>query len=129
MAPEDILRRILAADVSSRNWEETVGPCLEPSGKPWIILSDYIAALRLEPSGLRLSEPMIRGPRAKVLVSAKGDSGPFMATLSLGADGQWRLRSFDYQCPACFGCGVLGDHPNWELCVSCGATGWGDDNF
>jgi hypothetical protein len=130
MAPEDVLKHILTSAVSTQNWQETVGPWLEssPAGK-WIILSDYIAALRLNASSLRLSPPMVRGSTAKILVSAKGDSTPFMAKLFLRADGQWRLGSFDYQCPACFGDGVLGNYPDWELCVSCGATGWGDDSF
>ena len=126
MTPDDVLKRILAA-LSTRNWQETVAPWLESSlTEGSYVRSDYIALRPFDMSKLRLSEPLVRGPRAKVLVSTEAHSTPFMATLSLGADGSWRLRSFDYQCPACFGTGVLGDHPEWELCVSCGAKGWGD---
>jgi ribosomal protein S27AE len=129
MAPDDVLRRVLAA-LSTRNWQETVAPWLESAlieeGR---VRSDYVALRPFDVSSLRLSKPLVRGTQAKILVSTNSDSTPYLARLSLLADGQWRLRSFDYQCPACFGAGVLGDHPDWELCFSCGATGWGDVDF
>jgi len=126
MTPDDVIRSVLAT-LSTPAWQEAVAPWLEsPLTEGSRVRSDYIALRPFDLSELRLSKPIVRGSLAKVLVSTKADSMPFMATLSLGVDGQWRLRSFDYQCPACFGTGVLGDHPDWELCVSCGGKGWGD---
>lgn len=71
-------------------------------------------------SFLRMSRPLVRGNEAKVLVYDSADPTPYLATLVRDGD-QWCLRSFKFQCHICFGTGI----ERQELCVSCGATGWG----
>jgi hypothetical protein len=123
MTPDNVLRQILAA-VSTDHWQETVAPWLEaPLNDGTRVRAQYIDLQTLDTPNPKLSEPFINGPEAKVLVSSR--SLPYLAILSRDANEEWRLRSFESQCPACFGTGVLGDHPDWNICLSCGGTGWG----
>jgi len=104
MTPENVLRQILAV-LTEYNWHQTVAPWLESS------LSD----------GTRIPEEYVGlQPQAKILVSSR--SLPYLAILWRGADRRWRLRSFEFQCPACFGTGVLGHHPDWEICGASGGS-------
>jgi hypothetical protein len=123
MTPEMVLRRILAA-MSTEHWQETIAPWLEvPLTDASRLRAQYVGLQTLDTRPARLSEPFVNGPEARVLVSSR--SLPYLAILCRDAAGQWRLRSFESQCPACFGTGVLGDHPDWSICISCGGTGWG----
>jgi len=141
MTPENVLRQILSAVSTKDNWHPAVSPWLESSLsdgtripdkyvglQPSLcdgtrIRAEYVHLQTFDMSKLTLSQPFVDGPQAKILVSSR--SLPYLAILWRGADGQWRLRSFEFQCPACFGNGVLGNHPDWEICGSCGGSGWG----
>jgi hypothetical protein len=130
MTPNQVLGQILTMIASHPNWQEAIAPWLESPLRDGQNVRPQYAALRaFRDSDVNLSEPLIYEDRAKIAVSSKDASLPFMAILSADPDRQWRLRAFESQCPACFGEGVLGDHPKWELCVSCGATGWGVADF
>lgn len=69
------------------------------------------------------SSALLLGRTAKFLVyDTKFPDYPNLAVLQEGADGQWRLQAFLFECVNCFGTGVLAPA---ELCGTCGATGWG----
>lgn len=69
------------------------------------------------------SKELVIGDEAKVLVyDSKESEYPNLATLIRSSDGEWRLKSFLFQCVSCFGVGVLSDG---NPCNTCGATGWG----
>jgi len=137
MTPDTVLRQILAAVLTEDNWQQTVAPWLESSlsdgtVSPWPASSlgdgtrirEAYAHLRsFDMLNPRLSQPFVDGSQAKILVSSR--SLPYLAILWQGADGQWRLRSFEFQCPMCFGTGVVGDDHDGEICGSCGGSGWG----
>jgi hypothetical protein len=72
----------------------------------------------------KLSGEIAWEDQAKVLVTREGHPLPWMAHLELH-QGQWCLRSFLFQCPGCFGSGVIVDEP----CGCCGAKGWGGADF
>jgi len=124
MTPDNVLRQILAAVSTEDNWQQTVAPWLESSLSDGTrIRAEYVHLQTFDMSNLTLSQPFVDGPQAKILVSSR--SLPYLAILWGGGDGEWRLRSFEFQCPAYFGTGVLGNHPDWEICGSCGGSGWG----
>jgi hypothetical protein len=130
MTAHDALRRILAAVSNGTNWQETVAPFLEVSLlKNGRIRPEYVGLRAFDLSSIVLSQPVVHGPRAKVVVSAETESLPYLAVLHRREDESWRLQSFEYQCPICFGTGVQGHHLNWEVCPPCGGTGWGNDEF
>jgi len=126
MTPDNVLRQILTAVSTEDNWEQTIAPWLESSlGDGTRIRQEYVDLQPFDMSKLRLSQSFVDGPQAKILVSSKGESLPVLAILWRSPDGQWRLRSFEFQCPVCFGTGVLGNHIDWEICDACGGSGWG----
>jgi hypothetical protein len=143
MTPDNVLRQILTAVSTEDNWEQTIAPWLESSLgdgtripdkyvglQPSLsdgtrIRQEYVDLQPFDMSKLRLSQSFVDGPQAKILVSSKGESLPVLAILWRSPDGQWRLRSFEFQCPVCFGTGVLGNHIDWEICDACGGSGWG----
>jgi len=126
MTPDNVLRQILTAVSTEDNWEQTIAPWLESSLDDGTrIRQEYVDLQPFDMSKLRLSQSFVDGPQAKILVSSKGESLPVLAILWRSPDGQWRLRSFEFQCPVCFGTGVLGNHIDWEICDACGGSGWG----
>jgi hypothetical protein len=76
--------------------------------------------------GLKFSNELHYEDQVKILVSTSASALPEIAHLTLGKTGEWKLRSLLFQCPACFGSGILSET---ELCSSCGAKGWGTVNF
>jgi ribosomal protein S27AE len=122
MTPDNVLRQILATVSTKGDWESLSGRGRRlVTGRVFEQNADLRTFDMLNP---RVSEPFVDGPQAKI-VSSKRDTLPCLATLRRGADGEWRLRSFEWQCPACFSAGVLGNHLDWEICGSCGGSRWG----
>jgi hypothetical protein len=130
MTPNQVLGHIVTTIASHTNWQEAIAPWLEsPLTDGQKVRPEYAALRAFKDSDVNLSEPLIYEGRAKIVLSSRDASLPFMAVLSADPGDQWRLRAFESQCPACFGEGVLGYHPKWEICFSCGATGWGLADF
>jgi hypothetical protein len=73
----------------------------------------------LEPSTVMLSDALIVGKVAKIVVHARPDL-PYLALLRQEEKG-WLLYKFTFQCITCFGVGVYGK----DVCNVCGGTGWG----
>jgi hypothetical protein len=72
----------------------------------------------------KLSAEILWEDQAKILITRSGEPLPYMAHLQKHNE-EWRLRAFLFQCPGCFGTGVILDEP----CGCCGAKGWGGADF
>ncbi len=78
-------------------------------------------------NGIVVDGPL--GAEAKYVVVDSGEPGPvkdrspFMATLRVGPDGEWYLASLLFECPSCFGTGIVPE--NLSPCETCGSSGWG----
>jgi hypothetical protein len=68
------------------------------------------------------SAALVYEDAACVLVFDTADTDwPHRAILVRTPDNRWLLKSFEFECPACFSTGVLDKQP----CYLCGAHGWG----
>lgn len=76
-------------------------------------------ALRIDPKAVTLSDVLITGNFAKILVHEK--FGEYLAILIRNDRDEWLLQQLTFQCITCFGVGIYGE----EICNVCGGAGWG----
>src|SRR6185312_13763553 len=117
MTPTQVLQRVLQRLRSPDQETESIRADLAALLSEDFFTGDYeLAKLPQTPI---LSPEMSAGADVEIIV--EGSGLPDKATLTLAADGNWRLKSYRGQCSGCLGSGTILGRP----CRSCGGTGWG----
>ena len=86
--------------------------------------NDFSALGQYSPQA-EVLDVIVHDDEARMLIT-EYPNAPALATLLRESDGTWKVDSFSFECPVCFGRGLEEDD---RLCRSCGATGWGALSF